>query len=55
MEEREQRIYSKRIAIALFDAGCECLRIENNPYKPKFKVWVFKKTSKVLEVMTKTI
>lgn len=42
--ENEKKIYTRRLAYQLRCAGFDIVRIEPNPKKPQFDVYIFKAT-----------
>lgn len=41
----EQIVYSRAIALKLRQQGFEIIRIEKNPYNPKYDCYVFRRSS----------
>ena len=48
----EQKIYSQKLALMLIHNGCRLIRVEPNPEKPEFKVYIFETTPELLMGMS---
>ena len=49
----EKQIFSRRMAYELRKRGFNILRVEPNPYKPEFHIYVFEETRELCEAMRK--
>lgn len=48
----KRNIYSKRMASYLIEQGFRIEEIKTNPFKPRFKMWVFKDTEALRKAMS---
>lgn len=44
-------IYSRKMAVYLRNRGCKIVRVEANPYKPEFDMWIFEDTQELRNAM----
>lgn len=47
-----RQIYSMKMAIYLMEKGFKAESITVNPFKPEFKMWIFKETQELLDAMS---